>query len=356
MPQNGTGLENGGAAELERATELFARHSAGVYRYCLRRLGSREEAEDALQVTYLNAWRSLKSGFEPDQHRPWLFQIAANVCSTSLRTKLGGNTLELRDPVVLDSLAGEERAGADELVGLSEALNDLPTRQRHALVLRDWQGLSYKEIAAELAVSVASVETLLFRGRKRVAAALANADWRKAAPSARALLIWPFVFLRTKSAATAGAEHLKIGLVLAGGTVAPLVAFGVIQTFLPGSGQPAQAARPATVAQTKGAQVSVSSVEEASLIRGLRSTANDPGGREPTKTRTRRDRPSEGGRPGSTPAPPDPPVKAGSPAASNGSEKIVLCHGTPATANPGVTIRVSGHASAGLSNDTPGAC
>ena len=83
-------LEHESTVEADDATELFTRHSPGIYRYCLRRLGSPEEAEDALQLTYLNAWRSLKSGFEPTQRRPWLFGIAANVCSTALRTKLGG--------------------------------------------------------------------------------------------------------------------------------------------------------------------------------------------------------------------------------------------------------------------------
>jgi len=65
----GNGLKNGKSAEAGDATELFSRYSVGVYRYCLGRLGSPEEAEDALQVTYLNAWRSLKRGFEPQQVR-----------------------------------------------------------------------------------------------------------------------------------------------------------------------------------------------------------------------------------------------------------------------------------------------
>ena len=264
MPHNGNGLQDAGVPELDHASELFARHSAGVYRYCLRRLGSREEAEDALQVTYLNAWRSLKGGFQPDQHQPWLYQIAANVCSTSLRSKLGRKQVELGDPAALDALVARERTGADELVGLSEALRDLPARQRRALVLRDWRGLSYSEIARELAVSVASVETLLYRGRNKIAAALSNGDWRKAASSARALFIWPVAFLRTKSATTAGAEHLKIGAV-AGGAVAPLIAFGLIQGFLPGqSNPPSQSGRTSPVAEVKGVQTSGSAADEGS--------------------------------------------------------------------------------------------
>jgi RNA polymerase sigma-70 factor, ECF subfamily len=357
MPQNGNGLQDARAPELERASELFARHSAGVYRYCLRRLGSREEAEDAVQVTYLNAWRSLKGGFQPDRHGPWLYQIAANVCSTSLRTKLGRKQVELRDPAALDSLVAQDRAGADELVGLSEALRGLPTRQRRALVLRDWHGLSYSEIAAELAISVAAVETLLFRGRKKIATALSNADWKKAAPSARALLIWPFAFLRTKSAATAGAEHLKTGLVLAGGAVAPLVAFGLVQVLLPGHKQPFQSARSSPVAEVKGAQASGSSVDVGSLPRlaGFTVSAAKAGARRDSGAGQHDAAAKSGGRSQSSA---DSPTKADPPpATSQKPAKVVLCHETHSKTYPGVTIGVSGHASdSGLRNDSPGAC
>jgi Sigma-70, region 4 len=249
-----------------------------------------------------------------------------------------------------------DRAGADELVGLSEALRDLPTRQRRALVLRDWHGLSYNEIAAELAVSVASVETLLFRGRKKIAAALSNADWSKAAPSARALLIWPFAFLRTKSAATAGAEHLKLGLVLAGGAVAPLVAFGVVQSFLPGqTNQPPQSARTPPVVEIKSALASGSAVGESRLLRVARSTARTDKTRRHSGGAGQHVAAAKSG--GRSKSPGASPTKAGPPAAPAGkSNKVVLCHKTQSKKNPGVTISVSGNALGGLSKDSPGAC
>jgi RNA polymerase sigma-70 factor, ECF subfamily len=356
VPQNGNGLQDAGAPELDHASELFARYSGGVYRYCLRRLGSREEAEDALQVTYLNAWRSLKGGFQPNQHQPWLYQIAANVCSTSLRSKLRGKQVELRDPAALDALVAQERIGAEELVGLSEALRDLPARQRRALVLRDWQGLSYREIARELAVSVASVETLLFRGRNRIAAALSNADWKKAASSARALFIWPVVALRTKSAATAGAEQVKIGLV-AGGAVAPLIAFGLIQGFLPGQrNQPPEPVRTSPVGQVKGVQTSGSAADEGIRVHRPFSQAGThaAAAHRPSGDRKHAAPAANGGdRPEPTT---DTPAKAGPAAAPTpDAKKIVVCHSTQSKKNPGVTISVSVHAK-GHQDDTPGTC
>ena len=356
MPHNGNGLQDAGVPELDHASELFARYSGGVYRYCLRRLGSREEAEDALQVTYLNAWRSLKGGFQPDQHQPWLYQIAANVCSTSLRSKLGRKQVELGDPAALDALAAQERTGADELVGLSEALRDLPARQRRALVLRDWQGLSYSEIARELAVSVASVETLLFRGRNKIAAALSNGDWRKAASSARALFIWPVAFLRTKSATTAGAEHLKIGAV-AGGAVAPLIAFGLIQGFLPGqSNPPSQSGRTSPVAEVKGVQTSGSAADEGSRPhRAFSRAGTHAAGAHRRSGDRKHGAPAAKGGDRHEPTT-DTPAKAGPAAAPTpDAKKIVVCHPTHSKKNPGVTISVSPHAK-GHRNDTPGSC
>ncbi len=347
-------LEHERTVETDDATELFARHSPGIYRYCLRRLGSPEEAEDALQLTYLNAWRSLKSGFEPAQRRPWLFGIAANVCSTALRTKLGGTELELRDPGTLDEFAAHERTGREELLGLSEALRTLPVRQRRALVLRDWQGLSYREIAAELAVSVASVETLLFRGRKRVAATLASADWKKVAPSARALLIWPFAFMRTRSLPLGGGEHLKVGLALAGGTVAPLVAFGVLQGFLPGEQKEAHATRSPSFAGVMSAQASGSWLDEGPLPHAsLALASHQKAPVHPAHRRARHNSPT-----GADPQEPngDSSGTQASPAAASPAPVVTVCHSTSSTKNPGVTVTVSEHALKGLEGEAPGPC
>jgi len=346
----GSDSNNGKTAEAEDATELFSHYSVGVYRYCLRRLGSPEEAEDALQVTYLNAWRSLKRGFEPRQPRPWLFQIAANVCATSLRSKLGGTRLELRDPSALDELAGAGEPGNEELLGLSEALRDLPSRQRRAIVLRDWHGLSYDEIAAEMAVSDAAVETLLFRARNKVATTLANPDWRRRLAPSRALLIWPFGFLRAKSLVTGGAEQLKVGVALAGGTVVPLIAFGLIQVLLSEPNQTTQEPqRGAVVSQVAQARAS-GSWQEQLLLRAPMLAS----GTEKTRVGPQRESRKHAASPKKSKA--HSPKGKANPGVSR-EAKVVLCHGTHSKKRPGVTISVSEHALAGgLGEDTRGAC
>jgi RNA polymerase sigma factor (sigma-70 family) len=348
------GLQSGTTAERVETTELFKRHANGIYRYCLRRLGSPEEAEDALQVTYLNAWRSLKDGCRPRAQQAWLFQIAANVCASSLRSKLGGTRLELHDPGTLDELVAVEHPESEDLLGLTEALRELPSRQRRALVLRDWQGLSYNEIAAELAVSVAAVETLLFRARSRVADRLASGEWRgKLATSARAVLVWPFALLHTKSAATTSAGHLKTGLVLAGGTVAPLVAFGLIQVLLLSPHETTQPNRGALVAQGAQVESPVAWMQDGRLAHGV----NAGGGEQEHLVRAKkkphkRAGPDHGSKSHTT-------THSSGPVPASGASqqsKIVLCHSTHSNEQPGVTISVSSHALSGLGDDARGAC
>jgi RNA polymerase sigma-70 factor (ECF subfamily) len=155
------------------AEELFNEHSRRIYAYCLRQLGSPEEAEDAVQATYLNACRSLMSGFEPDAAQAWLFKVAHNVCLTKQRSSYRRARVERPHDLqaVQDVVAAPEISG-DELFGLDEALAGLPEQQRNAILLREWQGLSYKEVATKLGLTQAAVETLIFRARRSLASAL----------------------------------------------------------------------------------------------------------------------------------------------------------------------------------------
>lgn len=153
----------------EAAERLYEAHHERVFAYCLACLRAREEAEDAVQTTFLYALRALERGTVPELELPWLVAIAKNVCLA--RHRNGRRRLErevLRDPVALeDAVAAPGRVGAIE--GLDDALARLPEQQRRAIVLREWRGLSYREIADELGVSGACVETLIFRARRSLA-------------------------------------------------------------------------------------------------------------------------------------------------------------------------------------------
>jgi RNA polymerase sigma-70 factor (ECF subfamily) len=177
------------SAAPDRAEELFTEHSRRIYAYCLRQLGSREEAEDAVQATYLNACRSLLSGFEPDVAQAWLYKVAQNVCLTKQRSSWRRRRVERPGDIhEIEEFAASPHEPSDELLGIDDALAALPEQQRRAILLREWKGLSYREVAAELGLSQGAVETLIFRARRSLAAALEEPE----TPARRARLAHAF--------------------------------------------------------------------------------------------------------------------------------------------------------------------
>jgi RNA polymerase sigma-70 factor (ECF subfamily) len=160
-------------AASETAEQLFQEHAGWIYGYCLRILRSPEEAEDALQTTYLNACRSLSRGTRPRVGSAWLLRIAQNVCFARLRSSgRRGRVERMQDFTVLEETIPAPDRSADELIGLTDALCSIPERQREAILLREWQGLSYSEVGARLGLSQSAVETLIFRARRSLAGAL----------------------------------------------------------------------------------------------------------------------------------------------------------------------------------------
>jgi RNA polymerase sigma-70 factor (ECF subfamily) len=154
---------------------LYERYYDRIFGYCLYQLGSREEAEDAAQTTFMWAFRGLRRGVIPRAEASWLFTIAQNACRARHRSRGRRREREvLSDPVILADMSPAHAADADDLMGLEDALARMPELQRRAILLREWRGLSYREIAAELELSGAAVETLIFRARRSLAELLAG--------------------------------------------------------------------------------------------------------------------------------------------------------------------------------------
>ena len=171
----------GRAARVERpvarvadaATELYERYAGQIFGYCLHQLGSREEAEDAVQTTFMNAFRGLARGIVPDAEQAWLFKIAHNVCLSRRRSSWRRGRVEAPNNMeVLQEIVPAKEKVSDELLRLQDVLEEMPENQRRAILLREWQGLSYREIADELELSQAAVETLIFRARRALALGL----------------------------------------------------------------------------------------------------------------------------------------------------------------------------------------
>jgi RNA polymerase sigma factor (sigma-70 family) len=159
----------------EGTSALYERYYDRIYGYCLYHLGSREEAEDAAQTTFLWAFRGLRRGIVPRAEASWLFTIAQNACRARHRTRGRRREREvLSDPVALADMSAAHVSETEDLIGLEDALRRMPELQRRAILLREWRGLSYKEIAQELDLSGAAVETLIFRARRSLAELLAG--------------------------------------------------------------------------------------------------------------------------------------------------------------------------------------
>jgi RNA polymerase sigma factor (sigma-70 family) len=169
-------LEHPAGATADATRSLYERFAGQIYGYCLHQLGSREEAEDAVQTTFLNVFRGLKRGIVPEIESAWLFKIAHNVCLSRRRSSHRRGRVETPNNMeVLQEVVPARERGNEDLIRLQDALEVMPESQRRAILLREWQGLSYREIADELRLSQSAVETLIFRARRTLAAGLAEA-------------------------------------------------------------------------------------------------------------------------------------------------------------------------------------
>ena len=179
----------------ESFRSLIEPHRPALHAHCYRMLGSRHDADDALQNTLLRAWRALPQLRGRSSARAWLYRIATNVCLDVIAGRrrrvvpfdLGPATTpgdaparslaSWIEPYRLDARAGVASDAAPEAcyeqreaieLAFVAALRHLPARQRSALVLRDVLGFTAKEAADALATTVASVNGALLRARRAV--------------------------------------------------------------------------------------------------------------------------------------------------------------------------------------------
>lgn len=151
--------------------DLYRRHVGEVFRYAYAMLGNRADAEDVAQTTFMNALRALERGERPRKPRSWLLAIAHNIVRQRFRQAQARPT-----EVELDrELAGVQHDDAaltvDEML---KALVRIPPTQREALVMREFEGRPYSEIAEILGITTSALETLLFRARRSLADELAS--------------------------------------------------------------------------------------------------------------------------------------------------------------------------------------
>ena len=141
---------------------VYDRHHRGILSFCRHMLASADEAEDAVQQTFISAYGSLRAGQRDIRLKPWLYTIARNRCLSMLRAR-HEQPAEL-DDVPTAGLADEVQQRAD-LRELLADLHELPVEQRAALVLSEIGDLSHAEVGAVVGCEVAKVKSLVFQAR-----------------------------------------------------------------------------------------------------------------------------------------------------------------------------------------------
>jgi RNA polymerase sigma-70 factor (ECF subfamily) len=303
-------------AARDAAHGLFERHQSRILGFCLRRLSSREEAEDAVQTVFVNALRALQRGVVPISEEAWLFKIAENVCRETHRTNGRRRLREVSEPEDLaDPVARDPVLGNDTARELVAALDSLPDNQRRALLLREWRGLSYKEIATDLRVTVGAVETLIFRARRNMAQALSQTKTRIASVLDLGWLAGAF------KTVFGGATAVKIAAAAAVVTVATL----------PAGDAPQSAANERPVAVTPLAQLPAGAP---SRDRTAVLPLTVPGSRAEKKSTSTKRRASSGQRRTVPEAPPSQSEQAPAPQAPGASSALE----TPLVTTPSVQV------------------
>jgi RNA polymerase sigma factor (sigma-70 family) len=141
---------------------VYDRYHRGILSFCRHMLRSREEAEDAVQQTFISAHGGLRGSDTAIRLKPWLYTIARNRCLSILRARRE-RPAEIEDVPVAGF--SDEVARRDDLRRLLADMRDLPEKQRAALVLSELGDLSHAEIARVLDCAPMKVKSLVFQAR-----------------------------------------------------------------------------------------------------------------------------------------------------------------------------------------------
>jgi RNA polymerase sigma-70 factor, ECF subfamily len=152
------------AGDLDAYETLVRRYQAGVYRIALRLLQSRADADDVTQEAFVRAWRSLSHFRGDSAFSTWLYRIVTRRCFDLLGARRPAEALsdDHLDAGADPAATVEQRERLHAVTGQIAAL---PPDQRAALVLREFEGLSYQEVADVLDTSVPAIKGRIHRAR-----------------------------------------------------------------------------------------------------------------------------------------------------------------------------------------------
>lgn len=157
--------------EAKRFEALCLVHLDAAHNLARWLVGGAAEAEDLVQEAYLRAWKSF-AGFRGGDSRAWILAIVRNTCLSWLGGRGGAQAVEFDEKVHTPAESEPEperwRATAEAQSRMAEGLQQLAPEFREAIVLRELEGLSYKEIGAVAGVPLGTVMSRLARARARL--------------------------------------------------------------------------------------------------------------------------------------------------------------------------------------------
>lgn len=162
-------LDRARAGDLEAFAEFMRAFERRVRVVCYRLLDDARDVEEAVQDTFVHAWRNLERFRGDAAPYTWLYRIAVNEALMRRRRKTLP-TSELEETIVSDG--ADPFGAADARTFLVERLRALPGDYRAAVVLRDVEGLSNEEVAEVLGISLAAAKSRIHRGRMQLRADL----------------------------------------------------------------------------------------------------------------------------------------------------------------------------------------
>jgi RNA polymerase sigma-70 factor (ECF subfamily) len=162
-----------------RFAELLTKYEREIHRFTFRITGNPEDAADLLQETFLRAFRAFPRLPEDANHRAWLYRIAYRQALNLFRSRKARPTEPLEEAcagagadsiAVADTNGGPESLNETRLLAraLRRVIRDLTPRQRTALLLKKYEGLSYADVAAVLGVTPENARAHVYQAMKKV--------------------------------------------------------------------------------------------------------------------------------------------------------------------------------------------
>jgi RNA polymerase sigma-70 factor (ECF subfamily) len=155
---------------------LVLRYQGQMYRFALRMLANRSDAEDVVQEVFLTAWRRLDQLQEGAAFVAWLYKATTNRCLNVIRARKPQMEVEPDAHEATDPLPERSAEVGEQMAALSRALLKLTDEQRACWLLREVHSRSYDEIAQHIGSSVTVVRGRIARARVQLAEVMA--PWR----------------------------------------------------------------------------------------------------------------------------------------------------------------------------------